>query len=263
MTATDMVWMRHLDPAVYRRFHAPLSALRGEDPEPGSIIEYQPENEDIPIHGQTAPKSRSHPEVTPSETELADRLAARWQKVALKDEAAAFLAGVPASKGWKVGNQGTKVDWRDREREKEKMARRREFLAAAPKNPTKPRKSQKGEGETVNKYKNEKKGSVLGGMGLFDDSPNIEAPPAVKGKRPAVKPHPRKKYLNPNEPEYRQSPLEVNRLPVSLMDPRRRQFGFHYGHPKQKELLRAANSNDYYNIAPWNGMLQRHDWLSC
>ncbi|CAG8616308.1 15060_t:CDS:2 [Acaulospora colombiana] len=54
-----------------------------------------------------------------------------------------------------------------------------------------------------------------------------------------------KPYLNPDEPEYRQSRKGANDIPLSLQDPRRRQYGFHYGLPKQKELLRAANAREY------------------
>jgi hypothetical protein len=62
-----------------------------------------------------------------------------------------------------------------------------------------------------------------------------------------------KSYLNPNEPEYRQSRKGANDVPLGLQDPRRRQYGFHYGLPKQKELLRAANAREY-DQEEWLGM---------
>ena len=258
MKVADMIWVRSLDAAAYQRFHAPLSALReGDATKPGSIVEYKSETEDASTRAQTTPKPRSYPHVTPVERELADKLATRWQKVALKDEASAFLAGVPASNEWKVGDKKKKFDWRDREREEEKAKRRNHLLATAPSHGKASDWSQKKDGETAGKDKSEKKASDLNNMGLFNDNPNVEAPPVIKENRPVVRPNPRKKYLNLNEPEYRQSPLGSGKRAIALKDPRRRQYGFHYGLPKQKELLRVANLlHDYDISAPWQGMPQ-------
>ncbi|KAG8812590.1 hypothetical protein FRC17_001952 [Serendipita sp. 399] len=57
---------------------------------------------------------------------------------------------------------------------------------------------------------------------------------------PRVKP-----WLNPGEPENRQSPRGRDAYAVGLGDAGLRQFGFHYGLPKQKELLRAANAREW------------------
>lgn len=74
--------------------------------------------------------------------------------------------------------------------------------------------------------------------------------PVVEGQKPKDSPDSGKStnakpWLNPNEPEYRQSRLGINDVPIGLKDPRRRQYGFNYGLPKQKELLRAANARDW------------------
>jgi hypothetical protein len=254
MKAVDTIWMRSLDAAAYQRFHAPLSALReGDATEPGSIVEYKSETEDASSQAQTVPKPRSDPRVTPVERELADKLATRWQKVTLKDEASAFLAGMPASNEWKGSAKGKKIDWRNREWEEEKAERRNHLLATAPSHGKASDWSQKKEGGTAGKDRNEKKSSNLSTMGLFNDNPNVEAPPVVKENRPVVQPNPRKKYLNLNEPEYRQSALGIHNVPIALLDPRRRQYGFHYGLPKQKKLLRAANTK-HYQSHRWEGM---------
>lgn len=109
------------------------------------------------------------------------------------------------------------VDWKDPGVKAEKSKRRREQRAM--KLPT----------------------TTQSGLALISETdtsaPNTSSKDEAK---PSSKP-----WLNPKEPEYRQSRRGANDVPIALRDPRRRMYGFNYGLPKQKELLRAANARDY------------------
>jgi len=233
MSAQDMLWVNHLDEEAFKRFRS-ISG-KDKDPEFASVVDNRSETQsrmekDITSAGaddspQVTAKPRPASQILPSEELLADKLATQWQKVIVKDEVSSFRTGVAASNGWKMGDRdkmrgGMPVDWRDRKREEEKDMRRRYLLATAPTN---------------------------------------AVSPAVRTKKPVIQPNPRKVFLNPNEPEYRQSRLDRDAIPAALLDPRRRQYGFHYGLPKQKKLLRAANArsddvNQNYDQQAWTGM---------
>ncbi|KAG8838510.1 hypothetical protein FRC18_004142 [Serendipita sp. 400] len=55
---------------------------------------------------------------------------------------------------------------------------------------------------------------------------------------------------NPIEPDDRQSRKKSD-FAIGLMDARLRQHGFHYGLPKQKELLKAANARGDHDQKKW------------
>jgi hypothetical protein len=105
------------------------------------------------------------------------------------------------------------VDWKDPEMERAKEKRRKEISASrfSPRN---------------------------------QDAPAGGLVPMARKLQSDEKERRAKPWLNPNEPEYRQSRFGINDIPLALKDPRRRQYGFNYGLPKQKKLLRAANARD-------------------
>lgn len=104
-------------------------------------------------------------------------------------------------------------------------------------------------GQAKKKRRKEMEASRFSPQNLMEDAPVGGLVPVAKGTKPRKslsdeKERRDKPWLNPNEPEYRQSRFGINDVPLALKDLRRRKYGFNYGLPKQKELLRAANARD-------------------
>lgn len=244
MSRADTIWMHSLDAETLRGFeNQPFGNQEG--PESTSIAKYQPNHEDGDKAGRrdsAQPTSRT----TELEHNLAKNLVQKWQTPILKDEESSLKAGVAPVTGWKTrtNGEGNKVvDWNISEQDKrEKLIRRKHLLSMAPKSlhSSTADWSQKEEGDS------EIKVTTSGKEGdLFDDGHSIEAPVSAKKVITPLLQGRDKPHLNPTEPEYRQSRRGIDGIPISLQDPRRRQFGFHYGLPKQKELLRAANARGW------------------
>jgi hypothetical protein len=146
-----------------------------------------------------------------ADQEYATKLAAQWR----------YLTRHSRRKPPRPVESSHPVDWKDSEMEWAKKKRRKEIEASRfpPRN-------------------------------LVNDAPAGGLVPVAEGtkqrKLPSEEEERRTKpWLNPNEPEYRQSRFGINDVPLALKDPRRRKYGFNYGLPKQKKLLRAANARDW------------------
>ncbi|KIM34052.1 hypothetical protein M408DRAFT_325580 [Serendipita vermifera MAFF 305830] len=238
MSKADTIWMDSLDAETRRQ-------VGGEST---GITRYQGgANAHGKEGGRDASGARAKPQSPEVERRLAERLAQRWQIPILKDEASSARAGVVPITDWKnVTSEkysSKKVDWNLTDKEKqEKLLRRKDLLSAAPSSlytSTADWSQKDDNGPPVKEAVPSKEGD------LFGDGTSLESP-AIPKKAPIPTQLRRgKPHLNPLEPEYRQSRRGINDIPIALEDPRRRQFGFHYGLPKQKELLRAANARDY------------------
>lgn len=141
--------------------------------------------------------------------EYATKLAAKWR----------YLTRHSRRKPSRPVESSHPVDWKDPEMEQAKKKRRKEIEAS------------------------------LFSRNIVEDAPVGGLVPVAEGTKPRQLPSDEKErrakpWLNPNEPEYRQSRFGINDIPLALKDPRRRKYGFNYGLPKQKELLRAANARD-------------------
>ncbi|PVG00722.1 hypothetical protein CPB86DRAFT_728711 [Serendipita vermifera] len=159
-------------------------------------------------------KAQEH-EITAQDSAYGSVLAVKWQDRTSKDRTSALRSNEQV-RGLGPRSKSAKVDWKDPgEKERKEMRRKERGHDWAPTSSTSSSQTRE--------------------IGL----PLLNSSKKVAG---ATKPKP---YLNPDEPEYRQSRKGANDIPLALQDPRRRQYGFHYGLPKQKELLRAANTREY------------------